>query len=358
MKIGTQNIIKIAKGAGASEPLRELKKGSEIQAHVLERLGAGKAVLDIYGRRVNAEFLKGTPPAATILLKLEDIKNNSLIFKIIEPAGIEESIEQILNATVFDSKDFGKNFFHETGRLLSDKLLGIFELNILFLGLIKKQEKKDHEISRFLNKLLKFGLSKDSLLELSIFLSEMRAGAKFILSVLMNLGSNRNRLYELSRRLVKDTGSFVDDIISQIGIIEDERERHAVIRQLFQFLSGAGAESSALGEGEIAFFEDDEFHPVRYIGNKNSWIFSIEFSIIGRIDILVKDLRNGRHISIFCARDDILSALRDSRAELEKNINSIRPPIYINYYNMQKAVNKIVEIYSYYSVNSVFDVRA
>ncbi len=81
MKIEPRNIIKIAKGAGSSEPLRELKKGSEIHAHVIERLGAGKAVLDIYGRRVNAEFLKGTPLAATVLLKLEEVKNNSLIFK-------------------------------------------------------------------------------------------------------------------------------------------------------------------------------------------------------------------------------------------------------------------------------------
>ena len=84
----------------------------------------------------------------------------------------------------------------------------------------------------------------------------------------------------------------------------------------------------------------------------------MEFSNLGRIDILIKDIKKGCLISIFCANDSVISALRESHDELLQDIESERAPVYINYCNMQNALNKIVEIYSYYSLNSVFDIKA
>ncbi len=358
MKIEAQTIIKIDGRTRDSGPLRALEKGSEVTARILERMGPRKAVLDIYGRRVNAEFLKGVPSAATVLLRLEDVTHTSFIFNLVEPAGTEEIIEQIARATIFDLRIFGKNFFHESGRLLPNRLFGIFELNAFYLSLIMKKEKKDLGIAKFLNKLLKQGLGKDALLELSILLSGANNGIVFVLPLLAKLGLDRMGLHEWPRRQAKDWRKSVDQIVAQLGKIDDKDEQLSVVQQLIWYLSDASVAASGWEFGEIAFFDDETFHPLRYMGSEKSWIFSVEFSSIGRIDILIKDLKSGCHVSIFCARDDIVTALQESGAELEKDLNEIKPPVFINYYNMPKALNKIVEIYSRYSVNSVFDVRA
>jgi hypothetical protein len=358
MRIEPPNIIRITGRSGTADPLKELEKGSELSAQIVERLGARKAVLEIHGMRIHAEFLKGLPSAGTVLLKLEDIKNNSYLFRMVEPFGAKESIDQILKFVIFDSKDFGKNLLHEISRFFLKQPAGIFELNSLLLNFITKQDKKDDRISLLLNKLLKLGVAKDSVFDLSIFLSDMHAGLDNVLSLFMGLGLNREGLHQWSKRAARDAKGLVDSIITEIDMVDDEQEKEAVIRQLILFFDRAGREQSGFRWGEIVYYHDEAYHPVRYIANKKSWIFSVEFSSIGRIDILIKDLENGCHISIFCANNSVVSALQESQDELLNYFESFRSPLYINYYNMQNAVNKIVEIYSYYSLNSVFDVKA
>jgi len=358
MRIEPPNIIRITGRAGAVDPLKDLEKGSELPAQILERLGAGKAILEIHGMRIHAEFLKGLPSAGTVILKLEDIKNNSYLFRMVEPIGTKESIDQILKFVIFDSKDFGKNILHEISRFFLKQPAGIFELNSFLLNLITKQDKKDDRISLLLNKLLKLGVANDSVFDLSILLSDMHAGLDNILSLFMELGLNREGLQQWYKRAARDAKGLIDSIITEIDMIDDEQEKEAAIRQLILFFDRTGREQSGYRLGEIAYYQDGAFHPVRYIANNKSWIFSIEFSNIGRIDILIKDLENDCHISIFCANNNVVSALQESQEELLNYIESFRSPVYINYYNMQNAVNKIVEIYSYYSLNSVFDVKA
>ena len=358
MRIGPQDIIRITGRSGAADPLKELEKGAELPARILERLGAGKALLEIHGTRIHADFLKGLPSSGTVMLRLEDIKNNSYLFRMVEPNVAKKLIDRILNAVVFDSKDFGKNILYEIGRFFLKQPAGIFELNSFVLNCITKQDKKENSISPVLNRLLKLGVARDAVFDLSILLSDIHAGADAMLWLVMERGLGREGLHRWYRRAAKDARVLVDFIITEIGLIDDERDRDEAIRELILLFDRAGVDESGYRRGEIAYYQDETFHPVRYIGSKKSWIFSMEFSNIGRIDILIKDLKKGCHISIFCANDSVVSALQESHDELLRNIGSVRSPVYINYYNMQNAVNKIVEIYSYYSLNSVFDIKA
>ena len=357
MKIESSNIIKVAGRSTGADSIKDLKKGSELTARTIERLGERDALLEIGGKRVRAEFVKGLPSAGSLLLKLEDIKNSLYIFKIVDPYGFDESIKRILDFTIFDPKDFAKNVLHAASGFFSKQPSGIFELSAALLSLIAKSEKREDRMALLLNRLLALGMSHDRVSELSILLSGADLGSKTIWALLSLLGFG-DGLDRWSSRRGKKPDELVNDIVSDIDGIGDESRKEEIVRDLVRILAEGGRGHPEYQQGELAFFHEGLFYPVRYIGKKNTWVFSIEFSYIGRIDILARDLEAGYYLSIFCEQSDVIRLLFEAQDQLLDAIKSINSNIHINFYNMHSSVNKIVEIYSRYSLNSVFDAKA
>jgi hypothetical protein len=149
VKIEHSNIIRIFGRKGTADSFKDIKKGSELPARILERVDARVAVLEIHGKRVRAEFVKGLPSSGTILLKLEGVKNNSYLFRMIDPSVAEESARHILDYTVFDPKEVGKNVFHGISKFFSKTPTGIFELNAFFLTILQSARKRRNEPHSF-----------------------------------------------------------------------------------------------------------------------------------------------------------------------------------------------------------------
>jgi hypothetical protein len=186
----------------------------------------------------------------------------------------------------------------------------------------------------------------------------MAAGFNAVRPLLTLIGINRNDTQGWPEKASEDADELANVFIREIESIGDDDVREDIMRELVRFLARHGHDPAEYRRGELALYQDGAFHPIRFIGKANSWIFSIDFSKIGRIDILIKDLPGSCFISIFCPNDGVLEALLESRNELLDKFKSEVPPVHINFYNMRNTVNKIVEIYSYYHGNSVFDVKA
>src|SRR4030042_7213661 len=127
-----------------------------------------------------------------IRLKLESIKDNSYLFKLVDTTGRESLAKQILDTTIFSMNDIQKRIMYIISGALANHPAGIFEWNALLLP-HQKQEKKDEGITRFLNLLLRLGINRNALADLSILVSGININAKAFQSILLLLGFGGDR---------------------------------------------------------------------------------------------------------------------------------------------------------------------
>lgn len=95
---------------------------------------------------------------------------------------------------------------------------------------------------------------------------------------------------------------------------------------------------------------DDEFIPLKIMHNEGNWILSIELSKLGTIDILAQ-------------KEGMISIIGESREHLELIENQLREKnsdfsgIIINFKTRREALDKLVAINSFYSLNSQLDIK-
>jgi hypothetical protein len=353
MRIEPTGTIRVSGKSGVFDQLGDIKKGTELPAKIVSRISGREAVLEIGGKRIHAEFQKGVPAGAAITLRLEDIRDNSLFFKLVDPGGREAFARRLAEMTIADPGRIQANI----ASALAKHPAGIFELNALLLGLQTRQEKKDGGITGLLGLLARLGIDKNVVSDLSLLLSGSRVDARAFQSLMVIIGFDRERFRKWTSGKPESMEAIIDAVIEGISGINENEMKEAVLRQLIALLGNSTETPTGYVSGELPFADDDETRPIHYLGKDDAWVFSIDFSAMGRIEVLARKARDGYYLSLFCGKHETLEALRQHEGELKKNIKNIDPDIHINFYNTAKAINKIVEIYSYFSLNSVFDIR-
>ena len=356
MKIDPSNSIRITGASIPAESLRAIPRGAEIPARILERLGPREAILEMAGSRVRAEFLKGVPPGDAITLRLEEAGRTAFLFKMVDPAAKEELARLIRNFILPGKGVTIETIMHGLNAALGRSPAGILELNALLLG--RNPRDLDRGTARFLGHLLRLGASAPALGDLSVILSGLTSAPPPSLRALLKALGFEER--PPLRRRGASPGAAVDEavggIMAEIEAIDDPAEREGVTRGLLDLLSDRGGGETS-GSGEFPFLSDDEVHPVRYLESEGSWLFSVEFSRIGPVEVLAGEAGASRFISVFARDRDVLDALEKSSGDLERSLKRIDPSIHINFYTTVQAINKMVEINSHYSIHSVFDIR-
>jgi hypothetical protein len=358
MRIEPSITIRIIGRAGTAELFAGIRKGSELSARIVERVRGNEAVLEIAGKRIHAEFLKGLPADAMITLKLDDVKNNSFFFKLVDEGGKEAFVRQIMEMTIFDIDAIRKNILFIIGGALSRHPAGIFELNALLLGHYQKEGKKEDGLTRLLNHLLRLGIGKQAVSDLSFLISGITVNAKSLRALLLIPGFDKERLRKWASANTAEVMELVNSILGEIDAVEGAEQKESLILQIAAFLKDPCVRTGEYTSGEFTCYNNEELYPARFAGGGNSWIFSVDFSALGRVEILAKETDGGYSLSIFCDRNDVLGALKNDYEQLQHDLALIHRNIHINFFNSRQAINKIVEINSYYSLHSVLDIRA
>ncbi|MCP4130300.1 MAG: flagellar hook-length control protein FliK [bacterium] len=371
-KINPVNTIRISGRISTLTFLKGLKKGVEIPATIVSRPNSREAVLEIAGKKIRAEFPGGVPGNNRLNLKLEEQTKDSFLFRLIDTRGRTGFLEKILDHTIFRVDDFTKNDIIDISRFLGKNPQGLFELNKFLLGIHQKNEQKQEKTVYILNRLLRMGLSKESLFDLSFMLSGAKYSSSPLLFLLLLFNPDRKyteQWLEQGKTGGADIEERLNEIINLVDNVNEEKDKKELIEQLIDLLIGNNEkEKTGIHYGEMAFFDDGEFKPVYCMGNENSWIFSFQLSEIGQIDILANSRREGLFLSIFSPRQDVLDSLEGSADLLYSRLERIglfqgelsgeNRTVYLNFYNRRAALDKLIEINSYYSINSEFDIKA
>jgi hypothetical protein len=358
MRIEPINIIRIPGKTAAGDAFRNIQKGSELPARIIERIGGKEAILEIAGTRIRAEFMKGLPAGSSVTLKLSDVKNNTYMFSMVDPSGRDALTKQVQELTIFPFQQIRNSLLHAVGTALARTPAGILELNALLLGIKPKLLKEEDGIARILNRLLKGGVSRKTLSALSFLLPGAGFDRDALRTFLSLLGPDGGMFNTWTSAGKEAIASSIADMMREIENLPDEGLRREIVGRLIAHFAETDEAPSGYRSGEFAFWNGEEYSPVRYLGAGESWVFSVDFSNIGRTDLLAKKETTGYSVSVFSETEEASAALRESSGQLMKILADSPGGIYINFHITRQAINKIVEIYSHYSLNSVFDAKA
>ena len=354
MKVAPTNTIKISGKSRSLQFLKNIPKGSEIYARIIERPGNKKAILEINGNRINAEFIKGVPGRNLLTIKLENNENDLFIFKLVDAHNKDEFINKLLDFTIFNSTDIKNNLIYYINNYLNNNnTIGIYELNLFLLNLTSKS-KKNKSLTLLLNRLLGKGINSNTLINIAYILSGTQINPQLLFQCLLFLRKESKHsddfIFKNSSRLIKK----VDDLITSLNDLQDDNLKKEIIDQLINLLS-INHEKDIINS-EISYYENDKFKAIRVIGQKNSIIISLELSEIGIVDILFRITDDELNISFF-VNNDVFDFINKTKKELYSKLNKIIPKININIYNRSDILNKLIEINSYYIINSELDIK-
>ncbi len=356
MKINSPNTIKFFINLKNEKNFKDIPAGAEIRAKIIERTGSNSAIMEIQGRRVKAEFTGGLPEKNSLVLKLEGSAGNGYTFRLIrEPDG--KFFDALLDYTIF-SRPFLMKRGLETWRQFGSDFTGIFELNRRLAGSDGKNSGKGDSTLNLLNSLLKMGLNRDSIINLSLLLQETELSPAVLsfLYALTGAGQLSGRKKDVLKNL--EIEAVISDIINQLDTIEESSLKDKVIDDIIELLLSIQMGKDECTDGEMYIFEEPEFRSIRYLFSKDSLIFALNFSNLGNIEIIGKKSSGAIYLSLFSENENVISILKDSVGKIYDEFSDLNLNVTINFFNTKILLDKIKEISSSFMINSTIDFRA
>jgi hypothetical protein len=307
MKI-ERNQIRVTGQSSSLDAFNNLKEGSRLAVKIVEKLGQRHAVLDIGGRRVNAEFLQGIPKSGNFFLILDNKVKDTLFFRIADGSLKEDLLGELNKSTIFNLNDLNKSI-HELRLYLREGMYSIFLLNKALLKYTDfvEEEKKNEKLKNLLNKLLSKGADYKDLLLMTDLINQGKSSvADLFYFILSRIIPDYKHLFEKNNI----TGKIADffDFINNSFTEDNKDEKIEVIRTILDiYLNKPEKENTRYSE--IIYFDDNKFKQCRYILNENNIILSLDLSYLGNINILIKYENSFFSISFFCLIVESITAL-------------------------------------------------
>jgi hypothetical protein len=363
MKIDRSNTIRITGRELKLPALKNLKRGARITARILEKIGNKEAILDIGGNRLRAEFLSGIPPKSRFSLIFEGRDSSTLIFRTARDLGDLSSLRGLLDFSIFELGDVGKNELIAIRRYLKDGIQGIFDLNRCIFKALLGKSFKEHSLTDLLNKLLKMGIQKENLIFLSyIILGNKGLNLDILISLLRFMGIEGDVIYKRFKRYSRQSDALMADIeklSERIESLLSDEDGTELFRQLFYYISqGEDGGYRDCSGFEIPYFDSDSFRELECIYTHDGLALSLELSNLGKLDILIKFSDSDLKVSMFCGDEEVLAELKSNVDDLKSRLANLGKVVIVDFYITGEMVKKIIEINSSLVMNSIFDMRA
>ncbi len=353
MNLTPANTIKLFSRAGKLKILSDIKAGSEIDAVIVKITGKKSAIIEIAGKQIESKFKEGVPAAKNLILKLEEKKGQTLVFKLVTQTK-KDTLNRILNITVFQSEDIQDKTLYELSNIIR-KNISIFNLNYYLLNSYHKVKRKENRFLTFFNRLIELNIDRETLIDISGLIS---GGGKysFLIHLLLNqLFSKKDLFNKWTNSGENDSDKLIAELIYNINKIEENDEKKALIEELYTLLTQNINNSE---NGEVLFFDESEFKAVEYIVYNDSMIIALDLSNTGNIDILIKNSDENISISFFSNNRAVLESLKLSKDHLYSGLKMINKRVYINFFNSRNLLDDLSEILLYYLSGSNFDIKA
>ncbi len=356
MKSNLGDILKIENRASISRLLAEIKNESEINAKIIKRYSPREAILEIKGKRIKTEFTDKIPEKSEVILKLVNRGRNTYLFKLVDPVVKSEIITVLENISLLGPDELHSLNLPVLKKFLDRDVKDLITLNLVLMG---KNDlmKNSQETLSLLRYLKSSGLDVTLLNMLSLLSANSREGIQLLFFLLSLAGffEGISRKYFNEKEI--NSSRILSDILEMIDNSVDKREKGKILTKLIDLIAVKNIMTEELTAGEITFFDKDAEEKINYITYKKSWLFSLNLSNIGIIDIFAGVTGNTFEITLFAESERIVDMLKNSHNRLKNAFKAEGIKASIKYRNRGNIVDKLKGLTGKYSSENSIDVK-
>ncbi len=326
-----------------SNVVKNLKIGQAVSAKLISSEG-NRAIIDINGKRLRADFVNGVPDKKIIQLILTDKSALNVVFKLADAGSIDSFSKIFPSLTFFPGFEIENLSMHSLMKFINSSMPDIFELNLFLLG-FKKEDKRQSGQERFFKMLLEKGLSLSSIRYISHVLSANTplAFISYFVDVLDWKKKNSDK-----EKLEEDAEKEFLKILEQGG--------NEIVECAIDVFEKAVWHDPVYSNAFLPYRED--FIEFDYIYYNDSFLCTIDLTFLGQIDIMIRDYNKVTEISFFPESNETESYLNKGKNALNNllELNNIKNAV-IQVYNSKKMVDKLSVLAANFYTKSGFDVK-
>jgi len=329
--------------------------GDRFRAKIVERPGGNRAVLDVYGSRISAEFLKGVPAGRYITLVLSRVTGNALYFTIQESSGPEAGgllgRYTLLEAAELKLPAMGTGLFGERGAPS-----GIFELNQLLLMQCGYDFGGRSSLAAVLNRLRLAGIKMENLEVFSYLFWNIRGiNLDYLMALVDTFGQKeRNSAGKRKETPVKTAKQLIEGLTEDIEKLSAARRDEAewALNELLTMAGAANSEArKGLVGGTFPWFDGYDFRDAELIAAEDSLLVRVVYSALGRITVLARELPREADVGIFCENSVSLNYLREDMEELRATLSSgmvmnVELNVFLEGLILEKIIESVKELFT------------
>ncbi len=327
--------------------LKNINPGDSISASVIRSEG-NKALLDIGGRIITAEFTKGVPLDKNIDLVLTVKTTDRIQFALKENEPADKVFRFISSFSMSGEDDIKKSSLQNFARFINTARPDLTDINMFLLGL-KRDEKKEKSGAAFFNSLLQKGVPFQTLIDLSYLIYSKYNPVLFMAYQYILNAAGKKTLHTEE----DDSSSFEDALDEFCDILKKDDADFSLMLDLI-FDEHKDSEIY----GEMAFPEEDAFSRIEYIVKEDSVFLKFDLSSAGELCVFLKSDNERILINFLSGKEEILLFLKENEGLLKTLLgeSGVKKSV-IGYFDSKKIVDKI-ELWSLdYYTKSEFNVK-
>jgi len=317
VKIENHETVKVSERI-VGKNIAALPIGTVVDAKVMKRLGGSDVILDINGKELRAHFKNGAPSGRNLSLVLNERKDGLLFFSL--------RANNALRLAPFLISDQTAVFSNKVLRYLNAAPDSIFEFNRIAAGV----NISGNGLAALFNSVAQRHGNPPWLFVLANYLSLIGMGHEF--AVLVDPQGQRRR--DGQKKPPDDESAARSGIAD---IVKEAATEEFIMGTMSQFLT-----QDAFRGFELPFFNGESYTSLKCLSCEGAWVFQVNFSHIGRIEIMAKKMENVLYVDAFIENAEVLNALK------KQEISG--PPVFLNFHNLKISVTKLLAIY-----NAIYD---
>lgn len=352
MKISGSDIILLRRALPSTGQLRSLKTGDEIPARIIARGPGGMATLSLGAGTITARFTAGVPKADSLVLRLVDDRQGTLVFRLVEGAGADRLRAAVAQASPFGEAMLAGIGITELARALSRMPARVFDLGLL---LLKNQapgaETPRKPLAALFNRLRTAGVPAAVLRDIAWLVNPDR----YVLPLLSFMGGAGQRAGQGSGD-APGAEAAVDRLLDALASLADDELRGEAVSGILDALAD-GPAGGLPRHRETVFFDGEGFAPLRVIETEEAVLLATEWSHLGAVDILVRRADGALQVKLFCASAETAATLGETLPELERTLGASGMPVQVSLHHNEVIFKKMIEIISSFNLNSAIDLK-
>lgn len=339
MKIGHVNTLSISENAHSDIKLNEMPVGASVKARITAKTGSNEALLNIRGKEIKAFFQHGVPAYNFLSLVLDKKYGGRLFFSMKqEPADslLFEALKHflVLSKSGADIASLQKH--------MSSAGTSLFELNRLVAGI--KHFPGMKLVAAFESIAFKYG-SPQWLYALSLRITDALQPELtwLIRNIADNIGGGEHQKRRNQQQDEEDKKSIAELVEEASEGLTDKNDFEALVGGLLELAESKG---SVL---ELPFWDGEKYMAFRCLKGAVGWIFRADFSGIGAVEILARNLDGAMSM-------DIYSSLETAEKLRTQNFGAANITVSCHSFNFLSE--KILAFNSELAYSRTFDTKA